>query len=422
MLYLTVIVILPSKKELAMEIDINPIMCSTVNVVNVNRLVNKDGTPVKCEWASCREWCLSKDSNMCTQITARPRERGPSFYVEDCEIDEVIEDCSALDVEATVPLRCKKGDCRGMDGLYDCDKEKLNECKLLVPAYTCVSNNISHETIICDEGFYYEEGCKKRLDGVVFCELGECINLYDFDNYTQCNRSCTELKIMDYNTIIFTTDQIIAKKCNTIYAANGTEEVEALSDNPRWVKNEEILMMFCTYVESIDYGFKLDDCFNGTLGSYDKVAGIRDYRDFLNIHYETGETEGWVIPIEDQLTLNNDTRLYINSEKCSNTLSKVCTKFYKEHTKDQSDGRTRDRYPCYRTLQNNNEFVTAFFDPDTTYVQLMVAIFLPASIFIFSCGSLYLCSRVVQTDEEGHLKLKQLKKKDMGGSGDLWPF
>lgn len=405
MLYLAVIIIIPSKNELNLDIDINPIMCSTIHVDNVNKMTNEDGTPAKCKWASCREWCLSKVPAMCFQIWVRPRLRGANVTLQDCDEVEQDKNCSALNVTSGIQFRCKLGECLDLTGLYNCSRPELNVCRLISPAYDCAAKNISRETILCDD-----EKCKKRLHGVVTCDKGECLALHDIKDYTQCERKCSSLDMENYNTVIFSQERIITKKCMTITSTNGTEEMKSLSESKRWVGMKDVLMLFCTYVVPTETGFSLDDCFNGTIGEYNVVKEMKDYSSLLKYHYEASFKKGWLLEPEERLQVVNDTRLYINTEQCVNTLQKECTQFYKDHTKDEKDGRTRDRFPCFQTKMHN-EFVTAQYNPEATQLYLILASSVPATLFIFSCGCLFFCSKVVHTDDDGHLKLISFKKE-----------
>ncbi|XP_018009155.1 uncharacterized protein LOC108666745 [Hyalella azteca] len=407
MLYLAVIVIIPSKDELLMGISIAPIMCSTVQTENNNLKTNPDGTPKKCDWASCREWCLSKDPAVCLQIYVRPRLRGSNVTLEECEPEQMDKACSALNVSAAVPFRCRTGECQDLDGVYNCSKPDPNECRLMSPAYECRARNISRLPIVCNE-----EKCQTRLIGVVSCTAGECLRLYDVPHYDYCERKCSNLEIDNINSMIFSKERIITRKCKKVTASNGTDVIQNLGKNPSWQSASEVLMLFCTYITPTENGYLMDDCFNATLGEMRRIRDMRDFRDLIKYHIATGETRGWLIDPEEALQVVNDTKLRINSEACTNTLSKKCTHFFKNHRHDERDGRTRDRFPCFYT-KSHNDFVMAVFNPEETKMYLLLATCVPAFLFILSCGFLYLCSKLVNPDDDGHLVLKTLKKDPM---------
>ena len=409
MLYLAVIVIIPSKNELAMGISIVPIMCSTVSMDNRNLETNPDGTPAACEWASCREWCLSKDPALCYQIRVRPRLRGANVTLDECDEVEQDNDCSALNISRAVAFRCKEGECKDLTGIYNCSKSELNDCRYISPAYDCTAKNISREAIHCNE-----EKCNKRLEGVVTCEQGECLILNDLKSYSQCERKCTKLEMENYNTVIFSQERLITKKCSKVFVSNGTDQMKSLSTNSRWLGMKDVLMMFCTYITPTETGFELDDCFNGTLGDYNVLKGMKDYVKIVDYHYKVSQTREWLLVPEEDLQIANDTKLYINSEKCVNTLQKECTQFYKDHTHDEKDGRTRDRFPCFQTKMHN-DFVTAQYNPEQTHLYLVLASTVPAGLFVFSCGCLFFCSKVVQPDDQGHFVLRSFKAKEQPG-------
>ena len=54
LVYLTVIIYIPTQREMSAGINEIPVMCTTTE-----RKVIKDDI-VACRWSSCSEWCLSK--------------------------------------------------------------------------------------------------------------------------------------------------------------------------------------------------------------------------------------------------------------------------------------------------------------------------------------------------------------------------
>ena len=404
MLYLAVIVIIPSKTELQMGISISPIMCSTVHMENVNLLTNPDGTPADCEWASCREWCLSKDPALCLQIHVRPRLKGANVTLEECETVNLDENCSALNISWAVHHRCKKGECTELNGIYNCERTEFNNCSYITPAYECRSN-ITREGILCTD-----EKCEKPLQGVYYCEMGECFQLSDVTDYKQCKRKCSDLSLEGYNTLMFSKEHIIGRKCKSVTSTNGTTEMKTLSDSESWLGSRDVLMVFCTYVSSVDSVLYGDDCFNATLGDSTTIATITDYVDLQQYHINSDSRRDWLIDPEETLeVLNQTVKLLMNSEGCSNTLAKECTQFFIDHKHDERDGRTRDRFPCYYS-EETTEFVTAVYRPDETRMYLILASCVPSGLFIFSCGCLYLCSKLITSNDEGHLAVRSFKK------------
>ena len=65
LVYLTVIVYVPSQRELSSGINDVPVMCTTTE----RKVINDD--IVACRWSSCSEWCLSKGGAMCTHLYVR---------------------------------------------------------------------------------------------------------------------------------------------------------------------------------------------------------------------------------------------------------------------------------------------------------------------------------------------------------------
>ncbi len=65
MVYLTVIVYLPARRELALGLGASAAMCTTVEKRHVR------GDIGACRWSSCVEWCLSRGGGDCTHLYVR---------------------------------------------------------------------------------------------------------------------------------------------------------------------------------------------------------------------------------------------------------------------------------------------------------------------------------------------------------------
>ena len=416
MLYLAVIVIIPSKDELSMGISISPIMCSTIQMNNIDLRTNDDGTPAECKWASCREWCLSKDPARCLEIYVRPRFKGSTITLEDCDPRKTLnQQCSALNISNAQSLRCKKGECKDLMGVYNCSRTLHNDCHYLTPAYDCRNQLKTNESIVCGE-----EKCVSPLEGVVWCDKGECWAFTDTKTYTECERKCSNLNLNGFNSLIFSTEHLYGASCKGVSSTNGTVEMKGLTDNVQWQTGNEVFMVFCTYVTYANFSIIMEDCFNGTLGDSYSLNNIKDYVKLQDYHIQSSDRRDWLLDTEEELRLANDTKLLFNAEGCSNTLTKECTKFFDEHIQDEKDGRTRHRYPCYYTKEHN-DFVTSQYNPDQTKLYLILASSVPSGLFILSCGCLFLCSRLVLTNDEGHLQFRSFKKDPIpANASELW--
>ena len=79
MVYLTVIIYIPSQKEMMSGIGELSVMCTTVE----RRKIHSDIE--ECRWASCSEWCLSKGGGDCTQLIVNVRANGTDVELEGCD-------------------------------------------------------------------------------------------------------------------------------------------------------------------------------------------------------------------------------------------------------------------------------------------------------------------------------------------------
>ena len=65
LVYLTVIIYIPTQREMTSGINEVPVMCTTTE-----RMVIKDDI-LACRWSSCSEWCQSKGGGACTHLYVR---------------------------------------------------------------------------------------------------------------------------------------------------------------------------------------------------------------------------------------------------------------------------------------------------------------------------------------------------------------
>lgn len=53
------------------------------------------------------------------------------------------------------------------------------------------------------------------------------------------------------------------------------------------------------------------------------------------------------LPMQHNLTIYNDSHLYINLEGCVNTLKGECKQFHVTHGRDGRNQTAQSRFPCY---------------------------------------------------------------------------
>lgn len=95
-----------------------------------------------------------------------------------------------------------------------------------------------------------------------------------------------------------------------------------------------------------------EDCVNGTLLKKIPVPEPSiNFTSFLKIYekslqYPVDPTNVYV-PAQQSLTIYNSSRLYINLERCVNTLKGECKLFQLTHGRDGDNQTAQSRYPCY---------------------------------------------------------------------------
>ncbi|XP_045117723.1 uncharacterized protein LOC123508234 isoform X1 [Portunus trituberculatus] len=414
LLYLAVIVIIPSKNELSMDFNMTPIMCTTVLAEDIALKDTKPDTPDACSWTTCGEWCLSKGSGTCMQIHVMARNNGSKVNFRNC-VDTLDQNCSALNVSNTRNYKCKNGECKDITGLFHCTKDiENNDCKEITPAFICRDKRINPKSIEC------KEKCSDPLDGVYSCKNGKCQQLEKVKHYLrECERKCTDLEMRERNVVIFSRERLVASACTSMDSPDNSSSanIESVSSSQEWRDKRQAIFLFCSYVKRVKgnktYDILTEDCFNATLGSTEDVSHLKDYMQLLQLHQSLGNRSDWIIQPESTLRVMNNTQLRINNDGCVNTLMKECKAFFATHAHDGSDGVTQDRFPCYFT-DKSSEYVIGKFNPDLTATLLLVASILPGCLFVLACSCLFFCSKSVGVDDEGHLRVTFLQG---GGAG-----
>merc|ERR1712062_75956 len=118
---------------------------------------------------------------------------------------------------------------------------------------------------------------------------------------------------------------------------------------------------------------------------------------------------------EDEIMIFNQSRLRINFEGCVNTLQEECTHFYEDHGHDGRNNSANSRYPCYYT-PDNSDFVVARFNLHHTRWLFSIFFVVPAGLFVMSCGILFACSRALNVDNSGHMKMECCAQSDMSSN------
>lgn len=110
----------------------------------------------------------------------------------------------------------------------------------------------------------------------------------------------------------------------------------------------------CRYLSLYRYrNFRsTEDCVNGTLlGEIPIPEPSINFTSFLKIYEKSmqhpADPTNVYVPAQKSLTIYNSSRLYINLERCVNTLKGECRQFQLTHGRDGDNKTAQSRYPCY---------------------------------------------------------------------------
>ena len=414
LVYLTVIIYLPSQREMNSGIGEVNVMCTTVEKRHVK------GDIEACKWSTCSEWCLSKGGGDCTHLFVSVRSNGTDVDLEECE---GVEDkyCASLDTEVVAKRNCKEDHkCTRLDRMFRCGK---GVCYNITDVYACTYDEAAAEPPL---------DCKKKrncveLDGMFDCDDGQCRKINDW----KCERRCTDIKTAGKNVIVRAGDHIVSAHCQravdrksgeTIWDAN---EDYSASMGKKNAGQELTLFASCTemdrtrldeitagdYVEVI----KASDYVNGSMlpagELFAETNGVTNYTVFTHLYAELGfkhklDPHSANIPFESEIMIFNRTKLRVNYEGCVNTLREECAVFLSDMGHDGRNETSPSRFPCYYA-PHNSDFVVGRYDPNLTRWVFLVFFVVPASLLVVSCGVLFLCSRVLNIDNTGHMAFRK---------------
>ena len=106
---------------------------------------------------------------------------------------------------------------------------------------------------------------------------------------------------------------------------------------------------------------------------------------------------------------------FFPTEGCVNTLQEECTKFYETHGNDGRNHSAPSRYPCYYSPYNSN-FVVARFNLHQTRWIFFIFFIVPAALLIMSCCVLFICSRILNVDNSGHMNMECCNQPEMSSN------
>ncbi|XP_024886236.1 uncharacterized protein LOC112463845 [Temnothorax curvispinosus] len=390
LVYLSVAIYAPSYRAFHVGIEPEPVMCQTVNASMVNN----------CGWASCGEWCLTKTSGFCPQYHATVRRNGT---------DVTFENCTKFS-----SMACPQANMRSMKR-YNCNNG--SECSMLTGVFNCSLGHCSNmsELMLChhkaDGVVIDSEKDNMKLNGFFSCQHSRCTKIKS--TFT-CDRYCPSISTSDVNVYLMHDDSIISARCSrgmALNRANGSLPGIRL-DNPVKIWDERNGSIFASCFAVTNHGniISTEDCVNGTLLDEIPIPEPSiNFTSFLKIYEKTlkhpvDPTNAYV-PAQQSLTIYNTSRLYINLERCVNTLRGECRRFQFTHGRDGDNQTAQSRYPCYYN-KNNSLFVVARFDLKKTRMELLIAVIVPAGVFVISVITLIIISRSVQVGDDAKMRCR----------------
>ncbi|XP_037078752.1 uncharacterized protein LOC119099785 isoform X2 [Pollicipes pollicipes] len=405
LLYLSVIVVSPSKQTLDAEFESTPVVCTTLE--NMRNSTN-------CSVLSCGEWCISKGGSTCAIIHAKVRREGSAVSFRDCDPVRATF-CSAQEYNQTQQFICsegedKTGQCDALDRFMDCKPIK-NKADDIKTEMTSLCRNI---TAIRDCRGTKPDGTQEKeihvctrytcnaLNGIYECSTGNCKKL---ENPT-CVDRCSNLDMG--NMAVVTPDLFHWGRCRSAFS-NGTRI---------WTDQQKPLSMYCTRIRNVSATeMEAEDCLNGTLMDAPSFRQITNYKQMLGVLERNEEPlfeDQSFLPSEKTVEIFNRTKVMINVLGCVNTLRKECTTWLAHKGRDGSEGMHPAVYPCFITPHATNYVITDY-DRQATVSQLVMASAVPSCLLLFSCFCLCLCGKTVGVNEFGLFFCKPCHKQDGDG-------
>ena len=309
--------------------------------------------------------------------------------MNDCQ-DFYAKECKTLDLERIEKRNCKEDhQCTELHKMFKCEN---GLCWNVTEVFACRFEPEDAEP---------ELNCLKKrncveLDGMYSCNMGRCSRL----NKWTCERRCVGIPIRGKNVILTAGDDIATATCSSAIDVRSGETVWR-SDQDE--DNDHIFMASCTdmtFEREPSMQMKAWDCINGTRlpkapllrdGPFTNHTVLMDVYQKLAPSYKIDPNDAFV-PFEDEISVFPQSKLAINIEGCVNTLRDECKAFYDRYGRDGRNDTSPARYPCYYSA-HNPDFVVKNFNISRTKTYFLYFFVIPASLFVVSCGILFLCSR-----------------------------
>merc|ERR1719397_2069440 len=408
-IYLSVIIYLPAKRELESGIGETPVMCTTIE----SRTIENDIE--LCKQPSCGEWCLSKTSS-CRQLYVSVRQNGSDVEWEGCT-DLVETVCPRLNRSEENSRNCARDHhCTSLDRTWLCEK---GFCWNITEAFTCSWDQDSVGPLL---DCAHKRNCVE-LDGMYQCDEGRCRRL----NSWYCERACSGIPTASQNMVVMAGDQVVSAHCRRGSNSRTGERVWEDSGHP-----DSTLLASCTSLSISPDGelMRGADCINGTTLPSTLLPETTNFTHLLAVFYaegprhkldlpdmKTGLPRGTHIPFDTDIKIFNRSKLHINHQGCVNTLQYECQEFYRLHGQDSRNQSSPSRFPCYYS-PDNTHFVVRRYDLRETKTWFLLFFSIPSALFVVSCLMLFLCSHLVGVRPHGAMAIMpSCCPQGLGGQG-----
>uniref|UniRef100_A0A1B6EBF3 Uncharacterized protein n=2 Tax=Clastoptera arizonana TaxID=38151 RepID=A0A1B6EBF3_9HEMI len=396
LVYLTVAVYMPSHKAFHYGIEPVPVMCQAVNTTLVNN----------CDWASCGEWCLTKTTGFCPQIHVTTRRNGTDITLENCTRLTSVS-CPPANSAVLKRFNCNNDkECATLTGIFNCS---LGHCANMSTLYLC---HHKADGIIVDS-----DKDNLKLNGFFECYKSRCTKI---KRQFYCDRYCNKITTTAVNVYVQYENDVFTGTCNRMVAhnrANGSDVGIKVEATEVWRETglPEVVMASCHKVQREGNTLRATDCINGTLLNEElipeKYMNFTTYWSLVTNSTRLLDPEQNYLPMQHLLTIFNYSRLYINLEGCVNTLRGECREFLNTHGIDGDNNTAQSRFPCF--YKKDDPFlVIARFDLDKTWRDLMIAIFVPSTLFVISFIALVVIAHSVKVGDDAKMRCQLCAQDD----------
>lgn len=389
LVYLTVAVYAPSNKAFKSGVIDVPVMCTTTRAIMDEGM---DENVV--QWCSCGEWCLSKTSGACMQIYVNLRHNGTNLLFSNCT-NSANKTCYGIDQDNAKKSRCIADECKNLTGTFNCT---AGMCTNITDAFECIFKN-TDPALKCS-GRRGKITCSD-ISGLFSCTKGTCKKIRTPYN---CDRRCVDIPTRNKNMILMSGDKVFLSQCQSAINNDTQEEV--------WTETEDnVAITSCYNIRNTTLGIEATDCINGSVLEKSALNDSTNFTYLSYLHAIVSKPVKSLGLLDLDLTIYNESKLFINMEGCVNTLRDECKEFLKEYGKDGTDHNARARFPCFYSEKKKEEAL-ARFDLNKTYKQFLFASTVPSVLFVVSCVILVLCQRTVTVGDDARMRFKGCSPKE----------